>query len=83
MFEGGRDVGLKVAAQLVNYDKIKHYIQGDNKTTIRLTFPNLDFGVSSNPDGGNENHLRQYWDEDAFRPFQGEVGALVPHLLID
>lgn len=84
VFEGGREIGLKVASKLVDREKIRKYIESDNKTTIRLTFPNLDFGISTGPDKkGNEIHLQKYWDEDAFTPYVQPIGSLIPHLVID
>ena len=84
VFEGGRDIGLKVASKLVDREKIRKYIESDNKTTIRLTFPNLDFGISTGSDKeDNKNHLEKYWDEDAFTPYVKPIGSLIPHLLLD
>ena len=58
-------------------------MEQDNKNTIRLTFPNLDFGIVQ---GGNEienqRHLRATWDEDAISTNCSELGSLVPHLLL-
>lgn len=83
LFLGGRDIGLKVATTIFNSEKTKNFVEQENKNTIRLTFPNLDFGISSGPNKShNQAFLRENWDEDAFRPYASEVGSLVPHLLL-
>jgi len=70
------NVGLKIASQIVPSASTKKFVEAENKNTIRLTFPNLDFG------GPNERFLRQNWDEDVFTSDCTKVGSLVPHLLL-
>lgn len=60
----------------MNTDSIKQFVEQDNKNTIRLIFPNLDFG------GYDEDFLRRNWDEDVFRTNCTKLGSLVPHLLL-
>jgi len=82
LFLAGRDIGLRVAKNVVNHSKIVNYVESNNKNTIRLTFPNLDFGIAYGSKT-NDSFLRKHWDEDAFKPFAREIGSLVPHILID
>ena len=69
VFEGFMDAGLKVAHTVIDTSKIKQKIEQDNKNTIRLTFPNLDFG------GNDLEFLTKYWDEDIFHhPVSPKIG---------
>ena len=70
-------IGLNVATKINDSDSIKQFVEKENKNTIRLTFPNLDFG------GQNYKHLKKYWDEDVFVPNHAEIGSLVPHLILE
>ena len=44
-------IGLNFATKINDADSIRKFVEKDNKNTIRLTFPNLDFG------GYNYSHL--------------------------
>lgn len=74
VFQTGMNTGLKIASQIVPSTKTKAFVENENKNTIRLTFPNLDFG------GPNEQFLRQNWDEDVFKANCTDIGSIVPHL---
>ena len=40
----GVKIGLTAGLTVANSESAKHFIESDNKNSIRLMFPNLDFG---------------------------------------
>lgn len=78
----GRSVGLKVAHRVADTKQTQEYIESSNLNTIRLTFPNLDFGIAYSDLQRNAKFLREQWDQDVWKPFISESGCLVPHVRI-
>ena len=56
-------------------------MEDDNLNTIRLTYPNLDFGMNCE-DIENSEFLAKNWDKDEYVSSHCKIGSLVPHILI-
>ena len=73
---------------MVDVPKIQRFINSDNKNTIRLMFPNLDFN-SAYPSMGKDANQKEFaafltktWDSDIIQPYATQIGSLAPHLII-
>ena len=71
-------IGLNVGLNLASTKKVKDFIESDNKNSIRLMFPNLDFNFDH-----NSEKLREIWDSDIFEKPSYEIGTLAPHIILE
>ena len=71
----GINIGLNVGLSLASENKVREFIEADNANTIRLMFPNMDFGFNY-----KNEEMRKNWDKDIVPPPKFEVGGLVPHI---
>lgn len=80
LLQSGVKFGLNVASKL-DRSEVANFINRDKKNTIRLLFPNLDFGYSYKKD--YHNFLYKWFDEEEFqhnrRPREGH---LIPSWLV-
>jgi hypothetical protein len=69
----GVSFGLSMASSLMDTSSCTAYIDARKENSIRLLYPNLDFGFNYQ-DG---ERLRRLWDQEQFEG-RMEVGSLMP-----
>lgn len=76
--------GLSLLSSVTNVKKCADFINEDNSNSIRLLFPNLDFGY--NYDSTRKHDLYDYFDSGAERLIMDQrgvtLGDLMPHVRI-
>lgn len=63
ILKAGMGIGLNLASKL-NRKNVAEFINKDQKNSIRLLYPNLDFGYSYSKD--YHNFLQNFWDDEEF-----------------
>ena len=88
MVKTGMSLGLNILQSVTNTDECAKYINARKQNSIRLLFPNLDFGYKY-PVYGHDNftetrYMAQKFDEEEILSRRVTVGQLIPHIrLVD
>lgn len=59
--EVGLGIGLKLSANVIPLNGLKKFLDSEQKNSIRLLYPNIDFNYSQTHE--NDIHLKETWDE--------------------
>lgn len=88
MLQGGLGLGLNLLQSMTNTDDCAKHINARKQNSIRLLFPNLDFGYSYPVEGHNSSaehkYMVQRFDEEEILSRRVTPGQLMPHIrLVD